>query len=278
MTTPAPLPPLPPGQNGSPPRQASPADIAAAATFYTTVIQPWLTAITGPLLPAPRVIDPFGALTANRLWAAGMKRWITGQVLPQLRRPLQYLFGADRGEVIFDQLPYAVDYASTLQNFMVNVPDEVFAKVRAQVQTAADEGLSIPDLADQIKQTLLDNGSAYWQGRGEMVARTELRAATQGGLINAYTEHGNQRDIEYIKQWLDSHDTRVRPAHVNTDGQRRKIGEPYAVGTADGLKYPAMHPGALTLPADSRINCRCDQLIEEAGERMTNPANRGYRG
>lgn len=278
MTSPATLPPLPPGKDGSPPRQPTTQEIAAAAAFYTTVIAPWLTAVAGPLFPSPSVVDPMGVLAATGLWNTAMARWIKAQVLPQLKKPLSVLFGQKEGEIIFDQLPFVVDYASTLQNFMVGVPDELFRKIRAKVQTAAEQGTPIPDLAADIKGSLLDGGARYWQGRGEMIARTELRAATQGGLINAYTELGDRRDLEFIKTWLDSHDTRVREAHRDTDGQRRKISEPYAVGVDGGIKYPAMFPGALELPADLRINCRCDQTIEEAGERITLKTNRGYRG
>lgn len=276
MTTP--LPPLPPGAQGSPPREPTAAETAAAAAFYATVIAPWLAAVVGPTFPAPNVIDPFGLLSAAGMWQTAMSRWVKQQVLPQLKKPLTVLFGQKEGEVIFDQLPYAVDYASTLQNFLVRVPDDLFRKIRAQVQTAADQGTPIPDLAAQIKGTLLDGGAAYWRNRGETIARTELRAATQGGLVNAYTELGQRLDLEFIKEWLDSHDTRVREAHQDTDGQRRKIFEPYAVGVTGGPKFPAMAPGDPALPADLRINCRCDQLIEEAGERMTLKTNRGYRG
>jgi hypothetical protein len=277
MTTPT-LPPLPPGQQGSPPRQPSEAEIAAAAAFFTTVIAPWLAAIAGPMFPAPSIVDPLGVLAAAGLWKQAVTRWINNQVLPQVKKPLTILFGPDQGEVIFDQLPFVTQYADTLQNFLVRVPDELFRKIRAQVQTAADQGQSIPDLAGQIKATLLDGGAQYWTNRGETIARTELGAATQGGLINAYTELGNQRGLEFIKEWVDSHDNRVRPAHVNTDGQRRKIFEPYAVGLEGGPKFPAMFPKDPILPPGLRINCRCDQLIEEAGERMTSKLNRGYRG
>jgi hypothetical protein len=278
VTTPAQLPPLPPGKEGSPQRQPTGQEIAAAAAFYMTVIAPWLAAVSGPLFPSPSVVDPMGVLAAAGLWNAAMARWIKQQVLPQLKKPLSILFGQREGEIIFDQLPYAVDYAGTLQNFMVGVPDELFRKIRAKIQAASEQGTSIPDLAADIRGTLLDGGAPYWQGRGEMIARTELRAATQGGLINAYTELGQRRGLEFIKQWLDSHDTRVREAHKDTDGQRRKISEPYAVGVDGGPKFPAMFPGDLILPPELRINCRCDQLIEEAGERMTSQINRGYRG
>lgn len=270
--------PLPPGVQGSPPREPTAAEVAAAASFYATVIAPWLAAVAGPTFPSPSVVDPLGMLSAATTWQAAMNRWIKEQVLPQLKKPLTVLFGPKEGEVLFEQLPYAVDYAAQLQNYLVRVPDELFRKVRTRVQFAADNGTPIPDLAAQIKQTLLDGGADYWHGRGTMIARTELRAATQGGLINAYTELGNRRDLEFLKEWLDSHDTRVREAHKDTDGQRRKIYEPYAVGVDGGPKFPAMFPGDPILPPTLRINCRCDQLIEEAGERMTLKTNRGYRG
>jgi hypothetical protein len=276
MTTP--LPPLPPGDNGSPERQPTAYELAAAAAFYTAVIQPWIASVAPATLPAHGVIDPLGVLSASAMWTRAMNDWIKAKVLPQLKKPLQNLFGPKQAEVIFEQLPFVTDYAGQLQNYLSRVPDELFRKIRAQVQAAADEGTPIPDLAGQIKGTLLDGGADYWRGRGETIARTEIRAATQGGLVNAYSEYGDRRGLDFIKQWLDSHDTRVREAHQDTDGQRRKIFEPYAVGVTGGPKFPAMWPGDMILPPNLRINCRCDQLIEEAGERMTSQLNRGFRG
>lgn len=268
MTTP--LPPVP--------HEPTDAAVTAAGDSFTQAILPWLAAVSGPTVPAPNIVDPLGITSANALWARTTANWINRYVLPQLRAPFDALFGPREAKIIFDQLPYAVQYAQTLQNFLVRVPDQLYAKVRAQVQQAADQGTPIPDLAAQIKQTLLDGGADYWRNRGETIARTELRAATQGGLIGAYTEVGQRQDLELIKQWLDSHDTRVREAHRDTDGQRRKIFEPYLVGVDGGAKFPAMFPGSPELPPGLRINCRCDQLIEEAGERMTSQVNRGYRG
>jgi hypothetical protein len=259
------------------PHEPTDAAVAAAGDSFTQAVTPWLAAVSGPTFPTPNIVDPLGITSANAAWARATSAWISNHVLPALRAPFDALFGRD-ARIVFDQLPYAVQYADTLQNFLVRVPDQLFAKVRTQVQQAADQGTPIPDLARQIKATLLDGGADYWRNRGETIARTELRSATQGGLIGAYTELGQRQDLELIKQWLDSHDTRVREAHRDTDRQRRKIWEPYLVGVDGGAKFPAMFPGDPILPPGLRINCRCDQLIEEAGERMTSQVNRGYRG
>jgi hypothetical protein len=98
------------------------------------------------------------------------------------------------------------------------------------------------------------------------------------GLFHAYTDMAARDGTEFIKEWLDADDARVRPAHVDTDGQRRPLLQPFSVGVDGGPKFPAMYPGALNLPANLRIQCRCDMLIEEAGERMTDKENRGFRG
>lgn len=255
-----------------------PEAVAAAGSLYlASVVAPWLAAVRAAIFPAGRIIDPLGALSAAAVWAAGIRDWMRGAVDPHLLPPYQALFGRD-GTIIFQQLPYLIRYNAQVRNLLSGVPDQVYNDIKVITTRAIDEGLSIPDTATLIEERLLQANSPMWTNRATVVARTEVRRAQMGGLFGAYAEYGQRNFMDYIKEWLDSDDTRVRPAHVDTDGQRRQLLQPFAVGRNGGPKFPAMYPLDPALPADLSIQCRCDMLIEEAGERMTDKSNRGFKG
>lgn len=249
---------------------------AAAAAYLSTVIGPWLVSITPAVLPAVGVVDPYGVLTGSAVFLAGLRQFIRQKVAPWLFEPLVRLFGRQRAEVIFDQQPFVREYTAKITNLLSNVPDEVFTRIRAIVAAAADAGTPAPDVAELIRQQLLNSGAALWRGRAETIARTELRRVQMGGLFNAYSTLGQARDMRLEKVWLDSDDTRVRPAHVDTDEQRRPLMAPFAVGVNGGLKFPAMYPCDPILPPNLSINCRCDMLIEEVGK-PTDLSDRRFR-
>lgn len=273
MTTPTPPPqPVPPRPPGP-----SPEELAAAAAAYIALIQPWLDAVRAAVFPQPGIIDPVGALSASAAWTAAMARWFTGWVTPVLIQQFTAVNGP-QGRVLFHQSPYMIQYARQVQNLLSNVPDEVYRRIRDIVTEAAASGTPVPDTAEMINEELLNAGAAMWTNRATVIARTELRRAQEGGQFDSYLHWGTANGVELIKQWLDSDDARVRPAHVDTDGQRRRLTQPFAVGTTNGPKYPAMYPLDPILPPSLSIQCRCTMLIEEAGERMTDPSNRGFRG
>lgn len=274
MTTPTP----PPDEAlpGSAPPPAEAAVAAAISTYLADVVRRWLDTIRAAVFPADGIIDPYGVLSGSATWLAGIRRWMSRNILPRLLQPLTTLFGP-RGQVFFDQGPFVTDYARTIENLLVGVPDQIFKAIREIVQQAADTGTPVPQTAKLIRDELLNANAPMWTNRAETIARTELRRVQMAGLLNAYTTYAADQNLELIKEWLDSDDTRVRPAHVDTDGQRRRLDQPFAVGVDGGPKYPAMYPLDPTLPPELSINCRCDMLIEEAGERMTSKTNRGFK-
>lgn len=286
MTTPTPpteptdpTGPLPPADAfpGTVPPLTDIAVAAAASTYLTDVVRRWLDAVRAAVFPAEGIIDPYGVLSGSATWLAGVRRWMGRNILPRLLQPLVGLFGPRRGQVFFDQSPFVTDYARQIENLLVGVPDQVFRAIREIVQQAADTGTPVPQTADLIRAELLNAAAPMWTKRATTIARTELRRVQMAGLFNAYTTYGQDQSVELIKEWLDSDDSRVRPAHVDTDGQRRRLDQPFAVGVDGGPKYPAMYPLDPILPPDLSINCRCDMLIEEAGERMTAKTNRGFK-
>lgn len=280
MTTPTPpaepTPPTEPTPAGAvtPPLTAE-AVAAAGSAYLASVVTPWLAAVRGAIFPTTGIIDPLAALASRTLWLAGIRDWLRATIDPHWIRPFRQLMPTER--IIFQQYPYLVRYNAQVTNLLSRVPDEIYTHIQAITQRALDEGLSIPKTAALVEETLLDANAPMWTNRAVVVARTEVRRAQMGGLFEAYSEYTRRNFIYYIKEWLDSDDTRVRPAHVDTDGQRRRLDQPFAVGTDGGPKFPAMYPLDPQLPASLSIQCRCTMLIEEEGERMTSQTNRGFR-
>ena len=67
-------------------------------------------------------------------------------------------------------------------------------------------------------------------------------------------------------RWMTVHDTRVRPSHVEADGQIQELGHPYHVGKAL-LAYPGDPAG----PPEETINCRCILIPTDARMRPDQP-------
>lgn len=72
-------------------------------------------------------------------------------------------------------------------------------------------------------------------------------------ILNAATQAAAATDEEFlVMEWVTMHDSDVRPAHKEAEGQQRPPGEPYTVGGVE-MRYP----GDPTAPIDLWINCRC---------------------
>jgi len=111
-----------------------------------------------------------------------------------------------------------------------------------------------PDAAAVALRRALATGQLSVQ-RARTIARTEIGAAQNAGLLGAAEAHG----VSVHKRWAAVEDERTRASHHAADGQivaqsaRFKVGETY-------LEYPGDPKG----PAGEIINCRCTILLEYA--------------
>ncbi len=85
-------------------------------------------------------------------------------------------------------------------------------------------------------------------------AQAEMLAATETAQATGWTQHtvATQSRMILLKIWQSISDDRTRPSHLDANGQRRLLNEPFDVGGAL-LQWPADAGG----PLREIINCRC---------------------
>ena len=126
-------------------------------------------------------------------------------------------------------------------------------RITEQVQIAVQEGWSIQQLRDKLKEDY-----AFSENRAQMIARTEIiRASNAGSLLGAI-----ETGVPMLKYWLATRDNRTRGQKPSDKFdhysmlEREKIGvsldQPFNV-SGELLMYPGDPDGS----AGNTINCRC---------------------
>jgi len=118
------------------------------------------------------------------------------------------------------------------------------------------EGLGQNDIADLI----LDTGAQISQARAALIARTEVHGAANYGAVEAAKKTG----VASKKEWLSAQDDRTRTIdegdewdHLNFDGTKVGMDEPFVFSSAKGQSDSIMYPGDPSGAAGNVINCRC---------------------
>jgi predicted ABC-type ATPase len=140
--------------------------------------------------------------------------------------------------------------------------------VAAAIARGWAQGLSVPETARLIARTLKPQLAA----KATMLARTDLIGMSNGAgqgvakTLNEAAKASNEPPPISTKQWLSSHDARVRDTHASADGQRVPIDQPYNVGGE-----PLMYPGDPSGSNAETINCRCTELYDDAPKAKPSP-------
>lgn len=141
-----------------------------------------------------------------------------------------------------------LDYLQTARNRLVNVGDETWERIVAEISAGQSAGESIDEIADRIQAT-----GGITPERAQVIARTEVHAAQESGsYAQAYFV-----DPSAMKEWLATNDSRTRPTHHAANGQRVAIGSSFTVGTSQ-LRYPGDPLGG---PSET-IQCRCTTIYD----------------
>lgn len=113
------------------------------------------------------------------------------------------------------------------------------------------EGNSIAEFTCAI----LDSGIRDEYYKARRVAVTEVLTAHRAAQQEAYM----QSPAVSEKAWkhTGAHKNVPRQNHVDMNGQRVPVDQPFVLIGADGLTYTPMFPGDPDLPPEERINCHC---------------------
>jgi SPP1 gp7 family putative phage head morphogenesis protein len=117
--------------------------------------------------------------------------------------------------------------------FAKSVNDTTLEKLSRVLAEGIDAGEGITELTARVKGVYKE----FPTYRAETIARTESTAVNNEGFLEAY----KQSKVVNSMEWLSAKDSRVRPEHVDLDGDIVKVGEPFS----NGLLFP------------SEPNCRC---------------------
>lgn len=143
------------------------------------------------------------------------------------------------------------------------VLDSVRARVNSAMQRAIAGALDLRALQREVRDAF---GGDVTAARIERIVRTEtVRAYSQSQAAADEQLVDRDVDLDVIKVWRSSKDTRTRPSHRAIDGQERELWQPFHVGGGasastgpdDGVGFEANGPADPSLPPEEGISCRC---------------------
>lgn len=127
-------------------------------------------------------------------------------------------------------------------------------KVNSEVLQGILQGESIPEIANRLSKVVSMNEASAIRN-----ARTTVTSAENKGRMDMLHDAADKGVITH-KVWMATHDSRVREAHADLDGQEQEIDEPFESELGD-IMYPG-DPGAD--PANV-YNCRCTLTYKVVG-------------
>lgn len=209
-------------------------------------------ALDSPVLTAAgdRVPNPFAWTSVRSAWQAAIRDLVRD----------------DRGR---RRLP---QYA-TVQRILEEsgLPVAVYEDVRDLLKRAASEGWG-------ERKTKIELGRMLGVSRRKGEATTAYAARLRTLARTAATANAAHRmatsDLARKRgrlRWVTVHDARVRPTHVEADGQVQDLGIPFHVGDAH-LLYPGDPAG----PLKETANCRCILIPTDARPAINQAVNAKY--
>jgi 2'-5' RNA ligase len=200
----------------------SPSTAALSEDDLQVMRREWMTAVGAELVPA---------LSETYLESAQ----VLAKEFADVGRPV---------EVVSLDAPSTADFLDAATNRLVGVSETLWEVARKELADGIRAGEGVEELAARLQQA-----GGFGEARARMIARTEVVAAANAASLAQALRLG---DPSMLKEWLDSDDERVRPAHEFADGQTVPVGEPFEVD-GEFLMYPGQPIGS----RGNVINERC---------------------
>jgi len=152
--------------------------------------------------------------------------------------------------------PAALKFLDQRTQQLADMPAEIAAEIRDEIQAELTEGQSIAQMSKNLYEKFADISRT----RGATIADTETGAAFGTSRHDAMKSVGIKS-----KTWLTSHLPNVRAAHALAEedprNQRCPVDQPFHVG-GEELMYPCDETGS----PGNVINCHCIELADSDEE------------
>lgn len=124
-----------------------------------------------------------------------------------------------------------------------------------EIERILEKGLSEGSSVAEFTRAILDSGIRDEYYKARRVAVTEVLRAHSVAQQEAFM----QSPAVSEKMWKHTGEYRNEPRqnHVDMDGQRVPVEEPFELIGADGGTYECMYPRDPVLPPEESINCHC---------------------
>lgn len=124
-----------------------------------------------------------------------------------------------------------------------------------EIESILVKGLEDGSSIAEFSQMILESGIRDEYYKARRAAITEVLTAHRAAQQEAFM----QSPVVGEKSWRHTGEYRNEPRenHVDMDGQRVAVDEPFELVGADGTIYYPLFPGDPNLPPEERINCHC---------------------